>query len=420
MSISIRRWIPFIIIASAIIPGVAAWFLIPIQTRDTFKQRLVEAAFGKQLPSLEGENGPFKVEGASIRVPDSAAVRMGLKVAEVVPRPEPITLAITGKTGLNLETVAHVHAQFPGKLVEIGPVLGTRVRGPGDPDGPPTVLCVVESTDLANAKSVWVQAKVQADQDADMLRRTEQLVKDGVLSDKSLLDAQVAVRKSSAATEQARQQLLIFGLKDGDISAIEHQQGRERMVYQILAPRSGLLIERNVTRGELADNQTNLFTIADLSTLWVWGDVYERDWQRVNVGQKVTIEVAARPGDPRQATIEWISPVLDATTRSVKVRCSIDNADHRLLSDLFATLKVEIAPQDQAVILPSTAVVRTFKEHCVFVQTTSWKNGTTFERRAVTAESLDPGRLRITSGLSKGDKVVENGALSLLTEMQDR
>lgn len=420
MNATLKTWIPAGVAVGALALAAGSWWLMPTTTRAVLKQRLAEAVQGKQLPAVEDDHGPFKVEGASIRVPDSAAERMGLKVKAVTPQSEPVTLTITGKTGLNQETVAHVHAQFPGRIVEVGPVLGTRVRGPGDPEGPPTVLCVIESTDLANAKSAWVQAKVQAEQDADMLRRTDQLVKDGVLSDKSLLDAQVAVRKSAAAKEQARQQLLIFGLTDADLADIETQQGRERMVYRITAPRSGLLIEKNVTRGELADNQTNLFTIADLSTLWVWGDVYERDWSRLKLGQKVKVDVAARPGDPRQAAIEWISPVLDTTTRSVKVRCSLNNSDHLLLSDLFATLTVEIAPQDQAVVLPTSAVVRTFKDHCVFVRTAGGGEGSTYERRTVTAESLDPGRLRITSGLSRGDLVVENGALSLLTEMLDR
>ena len=213
-----------------------------------------------------------------------------------------------------------MHAQFPGRVVQIGPQLGDTVQGPG-PDGTgATRLCIIESVDLANAKSDYLKAKVQLELDEDNLKRAEELVKTGVLSEKAVFDAQNAVQRSKADLAAARQRLLVFGLKDADLPGIERQQGRERMVYAVYAPRGGVVIEKSVAPGELADPTANLFTIADPGTLWVWGNVYERDWARLRVGQPMQVVVSGDPEHPRNSSIDWISPVLDGTTRSVRVR----------------------------------------------------------------------------------------------------
>ncbi|HLY73325.1 MAG TPA: hypothetical protein VKU80_04335, partial [Planctomycetota bacterium] len=164
-------------------------------------------------PQVDQE-GPYKVKESSIEIPEAAAKHIGLETLTIVPKDEPVTLRLTGRTGLNMEHVAHVKAQFPGKIVDLGPQLGTQVQGP-DPSGEakPTALCVIESVDLANAKSNYLKAKVQLTLDEDTLRRTAELVSTKVLADKFLLDAQAAVTKDQADLRAARQNLLVFGLK---------------------------------------------------------------------------------------------------------------------------------------------------------------------------------------------------------------
>ncbi|MFI5380987.1 MAG: efflux RND transporter periplasmic adaptor subunit [Tepidisphaerales bacterium] len=399
----------------------------------------------------EADADVFKVEGDTIGVPESAARTLGLETTVAVPRRVPITLRLTGRTGLNMERVTHVHAQFPGKIVDLGPALGSIVKGPEVPGGPDT-LCVIESTDLAGAKGDYVKARVQLEVDKDMLRRTKELVEQKVLADKFLEDAKSAVKKSQADYDAARQRLLVYGLKDADFSEIELQEGRQRMVYQITCPRSGIITEKNVTRGELADPTLNLFTIADLSRVWVWGDVYERDSRRLRAGQKMKVIVASHPDEPRECTVEWISPVLDSNTRSIRIRGSLDNSDGRLLADMYATIVLILDDQTDSIVVPAEAVVRKGNVNFAFVGRKGADDARVFERRVVKVESIGggigfdsdpvapggttrpagesvdnqslesrpsrPEMLRIIEGIHADEVVVTRGALGLYYEIE--
>lgn len=364
--------------------------------------------------------GRFVLDGETITIPDDAASESGLETIVIEPRTAPQILRLTGRTGLNLDTVAHIHAQFPGRIVEAGPRLGDMVVGPDDPSGVATLLCRVESTDLAQAKSDYLKARTQAEQDQDALQRIQQLFEARVLSDKALFDARAAVRRSEADFDATRQRLLIFGLDDAQIAGVERQQGRERMVYEIRAPRSGVITEKTVTRGEYADPSANLFTIADTATLWVWGDVYERDWARIGVGQRMSVRVSADPGATRDCVIDWISPVIDGVTRSVRVRGSLDNHDRRLLADMYATLDVVTGSGEGSLLLPESALVRKPRGTFVLVRVRKTGDRAVYERRPVVVEAASVGHARVLRGVAAGETVVVKGALGLSTEIDQK
>jgi RND family efflux transporter MFP subunit len=475
----------------------------PPEWRERLAAAYSAAVYRKEEPPPAPAENPFRLidadgktvdeknpaEPVAVELSEATATAMGLRTLEVRPAAEPVVLRLTGKTGLNMERVAHVKLQFGGKIVDIGPQLGSAVKGPGEPGGP-TPLCVIESVDLANAKSDWLKAKVQSETDDDALakterlvaeqaqsvdlsnaksdwlkakvqleldednlRRTRELVARKVLADKFLIDAESAVkksrtdleaaalrmknyelwsgkilqdakaaaRKSKADLEAARQRLKVFGLEDADFAAFDRQQGRERMLYTVTAPRSGIIAEKNVTRGEVTDTSGNLFTIADLSTVWVWGDVYERDWPKVRVGQKAKVYVSAHPDEPRDAAVEFVAPGLDAGTRSIRIRCSLDNSDGRLLADMYATLAVTVDDGAGSLVVPATAVLRKGSVATVMVRAAGPATAggkLTFARRTVTVETVDSQRLRVTSGLTAGETVVVRGALGLSNEME--
>ncbi|HLY75476.1 MAG TPA: efflux RND transporter periplasmic adaptor subunit, partial [Planctomycetota bacterium] len=177
---------------------------------------------------------------------------------------------------------------------------------------------------------------------------------------------------------------------------------------------------KNVTRGELADPTVNLFTIADTSTLWVWGDVYERDWQKVRVGQKVHVRIAAFPSLPVECTVDFISPQLDVATRSIRIRGTIDNHDRRLLADMYGMLLVTIDEGRNSIIVPAEAIVRKLQTSYALVRTRGpgGDKAGTFEKREVAVETVDQERLRVTKGLAAGDVIVSRGTLGLYQEME--
>jgi cobalt-zinc-cadmium efflux system membrane fusion protein len=368
----------------------------------------------------------------------------GLRTVAIQTEDVPITLSLTARSGLNMENVTHVHAQFGGKVKEVAPELGTQVKGPGTPGGP-TVLCVIESNDLAQAKSNYLQAKVQLKLDQDNLDRTRVLVKSTVLAEKFLLDATSAVTKDAAVLEAARQQLLVFGLNQKDIDQIDTQEGRQRMDYIITSPRSGVIAEKGVAGGEIADPTVNLFTVADTSTMWVWGDVYERDLRRLKLGEPVKIVFTSDPGHVRECKVDWISPVLDPNTHSIRVRGVLENTDGRLLADMYGTMRVTVDPGNNAIVIPADCVVRKGTDEFVFVQSGESDGVVKFKRVPVKTEPVDLGfgisessiadtshpadssdgdatkqMIRVVDGLSPGQLVVQSGALGLFNEMQSQ
>jgi len=408
--------------------------------------QLAGRASAQSAPGPAGPASGFKVHDEQIDVPNSAVTVAGIKTMTVKQQAFPVVLSLSGKTGLDMELVAHVHAQFGGKVVQVVPQLGDVVKGPEAPGGP-TQLCVIESADLAGAKSDYQKAQVQLKLDQDNLVRTQELVKSTVLAEKFLLDAQSAVTKDAADFDAARQRLKVFGLSDPDIEAVAGQEGKARMDYAITSPRSGVIAEKGVAGGEIADPTINLFTVADTSKLWLWGDVYERDRHRLKEGRKVVVYLTSAPDVPHETTIDWISPVLDANTRSIRIRCSLDNKDGKMLAEMYATLMITVDEGRDAIIIPADAVVRKRADAFVFVKAGVTGDMTVFLRRAVKVEPVDAGpglsaappaqssndptlvpgsveaaaqELRVISGLQPGDSIVQRGALGLFNEMESQ
>jgi cobalt-zinc-cadmium efflux system membrane fusion protein len=396
-------------------------------------------------PSADAGSDSYRlVDPDTLEAPAAAVKAAGIRTMAVEPRDIPVTLAVTGRTGLNMETVAHVHAQFGGKVTRVAPELGSQVKGPDAPGGP-TVLCVIESTDLANAKANYLQAKVQLKLDQENLVRTKELVKSTVLADKFLLDAESAVTKDAAVLEAGRQQLLVFGLTQKDIDQVDTQQGRQRMDYVINSPRSGVVAEKGVSGGEIADPTLNLFTIADTSTMWVWGDVYERDLKLIKVGDPVKAIFTSDPDHPLASKVDWISPVLDPNTHSIRIRCKVDNKQGRLLADMYGTLLLTVDSGRNAVVVPAECVVREGTKAYAFAQVGPGGKTLQFKRVAVEVAPVDVGfgtsdsataatsstivsragtgggearPVRIVSGIQPGETIVRSGALGLFNELQ--
>jgi multidrug efflux pump subunit AcrA (membrane-fusion protein) len=184
---------------------------------------------------------------------------------------------------------------------------------------------------------------------------------------------------------------------------------------------SGVVAEKNVTRGEYADSTLNLFTIADTRRLWVWGDVYEMDWGKVKVGQRLRVSIGAT-GRSYGTVIDLVGPALDLTTRGIRVRGTIDNPDGAVLKDMYADLTVVVGEDPNALTAPAEAVIRgpDGAEAHVFVRRPGATAGgaEAYELRPVRIEELEDSRVRLLSGVAAGESVVTSGAAVLNDEMR--
>ena len=425
-----------------------------------------------QSPNQESSGAnPYVLKGDTIEANIEALAPAGIKVAAVEAHDAPMTLTLTARTGLNMETVTHVSALYGGRVTEISAELGQSVKGPTEAGGP-TKLCVIESNDLAQAKANWLQALIQVKIDQMALSRAQDLFSANVVAEKFLIDAESLLLKDQSAEEAARQQLLIFGLKDSEIDDIRKEAvieaakmksggpvaatrpaqsteeiRRERMGYILTSPRTGVIAEKFVAGGENVVPQTNLFTIADTQTLWIWGDVYERDFPFVKVGQPMKVYFTSEPDRARDCKVDWISPVLDPNTHSIKIRGLVDNRDGNLLSDMYGNMVLTVAEGKQSIIIPADAVVRQDEDAWVFVQNGQGSGTVTFRRTPVKLQPVDvgfgtsqqvasaaagsaartagtqehpSGSVRVAAGLKSGDLIVVSGGVGLFNEMKEQ
>jgi len=230
----------------------------------------------------------------------------------------------------------------------------------------------------------------------------------------------LAARKTTSASGIAsvvvasgRTRLTVLGMTPADIDAIE-QTGEPTRLVTVLAPRSGVVVNRGVTVGTSVDPSTTLLTIADLSRVWILAEVPEADVPAVRVGMRAQLDFPASGRAPFAARIDFVYPTLTERTRTLRVRLSAANPGGRLRPGLYGTAAFESAGQE-VVTVPRDAVVDTGLQQHVFVAT-----GDRFEPRAVTLGVQLADRVEVRAGLKEGERIVAAGVFLLDSESRLR
>jgi membrane fusion protein, heavy metal efflux system len=261
------------------------------------------------------------------------------------------------------------------------------------------VLAILASSDVAAARAVYRQAQADAQVKRQALERARLLYENHVNALRDYQQAQADAAMAAAVLESAAERLQLL---DVDTAASSDQ-------LSVPAPRAGVVTDLSAAPGEYAkslDNANPLCTIADLSTVWAVGDLYEKDLASVRLGDSADVSTNAYPDDRRRGRIAAISSSVDTTTRTLKVRVVLANPGLRLKPDMFATIRVVRAVR-LAVVVPQSAVVRDGTSAYLFVRISPGR----FERRAVTLGRDTERRLvEVTAGVAAGDTVVVEGA----------
>ena len=230
----------------------------------------------------------------------------------------------------------------------------------------------------------------------------------------------LAVRSSTAASgitsavlASGRTRLGVLGMTAADIDAIE-QSGEPKRLVTIVAPRSGVVVNRGVTVGTSVDPSTTLVTIADLSRVWVLAEVPEANILFVHVGSAAQLDFPASGRPPFTARVEFVYPTLTDRTRTLRVRLSAANATGALKPGLYGTAAFATGGQN-VLTVPRDAVVDTGLQQHVFVVV-----GDRFEPRPVTVGVQLADRVEIRDGLKEGDQIVAAGVFLLDSESRLR
>lgn len=342
-----------------------------------------------------------------------------IKVEPVSEQDIETDLETTGKVGFNEDRMTPVFPPYGGRVLELFANKGDLVKA----EQP---LLVIESpdlvatiNDLSAARADADKAKINLDIADKAVQRARRLNAQEALATKELQAAESDFqrareddRRAEAAISVVRNRLALFGKSAAEIAAIENSvtdQIDRRIV--IRAPLAGTIVDRKVGPGQYVkpDAADPLYLISDLSSVWVNADVYENALSQIRVGAPVEITVAAFPEKRFPARISAINPTVDATTRTVHVRCIVPNPDRLLKPEMFATIRIGQTTTRTRPTVPTSAVLTQGTSSFVLFEESPGR----FRRHEVKAGREIHGYTIVEDGLHTNDRVVTSGALLL-------
>jgi cobalt-zinc-cadmium efflux system membrane fusion protein len=344
--------------------------------------------------------------------------------AEVVLSPEAVSRAGI-QTAPATEVTSQATIQLPGTVmadayreVKVVPIVGgivTRVHvelGTTVKRGAP--LVTLFSTELAEAQTKYLSMQAMLAADHQKLQRTQQLVAIGAASRQELEDVTAVHASHATEVEAARQRLLLLGLSRTHVEALKSPT---HVVSDVVvpAPIAGVITNRSANLGQVASMGQELFTVTDLSQVWVIGDLYEQDFQTVHVGSEAALTTPAYPTLTLRGRVSYIDPRVDPQTRTAKVRVEVPNAEGRLRLGMYVTLVFTTPGRERLVVVPRAAVQTIGERQVVFVPSPDEEGK--FLPRTVQVGPLRGDRVTIQGGVQPGEVVVTEGSFFLRAEM---
>ena len=216
---------------------------------------------------------------------------------------------------------------------------------------------------------------------------------------------------ADVSLQAAERQLHALGLDEEDVDQVENESDLDLVRYEIRAPIAGRIIERHLVRGESIEAGEQVFVIADLSSVWGQLTIYQRDLAVVREGQAARVFGTHDLGIA-DATIDYVSPILDEHTRTTTARVVLDNVDGDWRPGMFIRAQLAASERNAAVLAPRSALLEIDGETVIFVQT---EEG--LERRDVQVGRQDDESVEIISGLRPGERYVASGGFALKAEL---
>ena len=340
----------------------------------------------------------------AVRLSEEERKEFGIEVAQAGPGVLQISISLPGEIESNADRLAHIVSRLPGAVREVRKTLGDPVRR-GE------VMAVIESKDLADMGSLYLAARERVKLAEANFNREEDLWKKKISSEQEYLQAKQALAEANIDMRTAIQKLHAVGFSEEYIERLQARPSNALTRYEITAPFEGTVIEKHVALGEVIQDDTEIFTIADLSTVWVNLSVYQENFPYVRKGQSATI--SAGHGIPdAEGQISYIGPLIGEQTRTAQARVVLPNKERVWRPGLFVTARVITERIEAPIAVPKTALQNVEEKQSVFVETAKG-----FEPRAVTLGRSDEKQVEVVSGLSRGERYVSSGAFTLKAQL---
>ncbi len=323
----------------------------------------------------EVEAPPSAVEGrAAVVIPADRRQLLGVRSEPLVRAPLSRAIRTVGRVAPDERLLHHVHTKYDGFIEHVYvDFIGKYVKK-GEP------LLSIYSPDLYATQQEYLLARKAARELG------------GSEGDAAL--------RSSALVDAVRQRLLLWDIRPEEISTLE-KEGVARRDVDLYSDESGYVLAKVALHGMRVTPADSLFDIADLSRVWVLADVYEADLPSVRLGMSAIIETASAPGQKLRGPVTFISPTVEAATRTTKVRVEIENPGGRLKPDMFADVTLEV-DLGSALVVPDGAIIDAGARKLAFVDLGEGR----YEPREVNLGARADAGFVVLSGLAEGEKVV--------------
>lgn len=328
-------------------------------------------------------------------IPDSLLKTLTIDSVQNCPLVNVVKL--TGMVDFNQDKQANIYSLVSGNIQDIKVQLGDYVRRG-------QVLAIVKSSEMAGYSYNLTVAEGNVKTAKKQLEAANELYKSGLSSMIEVTNAQANYAQAVSQLGMARRVLKINGSRtNGD--------------YIVRSPVSGFVVQKNVTNGTIvrADNNANLFTVADLSDVWVEGNVYEADAQEIHVGDQAEVKILSAPDKVFTGKVDKIMNVLDPTTKVIKVRVVIKNPNCMLKPQMYASVMVANPEGRRALCIPSKALVYDRSRYYVLV----YKGKGNADIVPVEVLNNLGDRTYIRSGVREGDRVISSLALQIYSELNN-
>ena len=369
-----------------------------VEEPHSFEVRVAAQRRGRRhqwsYSQIEGkvELGPDQVQSA------------GIVIDTVGPRRMITTLDLPGEVTANQTRLAQVVPRLQGVITQVLKQEGDRVRR-GE------LLAVLNSRELADAKSTYLAAAYRVEFTRVVFQREESLWQKKISSEQDYLEAKRGFDEAELAARLAGQQLVVLGVSAERLPGISTESAENMSRYEIRAPLDGTVIERNVTVGEAVTADEGIFVVADLSSIWVDITVNARDLVAVREGQEATV-VSSDLDSEAPGRVSFVGPLVGQETRAAIARIVLPNPGGRWRPGLFVTVRL-VREATTVPLAVAAEAIQTFRDwQVVFVRSGNW-----FEARPLELGRSDGEWVEVLQGLSAGEQYAAANSFAIKAEI---
>ncbi|WP_353150802.1 efflux RND transporter periplasmic adaptor subunit [Chryseobacterium sp.] len=333
------------------------------------------------------------IQGGHVIIPESNPVSNKIKTEVVTEQEHSDGIVSAGTIQAIPNHYAEIASPFSGRITKSFIRLGQNISA----NSP---LFEILSSDYFSVQKDYTDALNEVQLAEKNYRRQQDLVRHGVGIQKELDEAETDFKNKKTSLSNASSALKVYNSKGGGLGS----------PLIVRAPISGEIISNKIVNGQyLKSDADPVIIIAELSKVWISGDVKEKDIRFVNTGDHVSVKVSAYPDRNITGKVYHINEIVDESTRSIKVLIECDNPDRRLKPGMYATVNFSTTPE-KTIMIPVTALMQNDSSQYVWVKT--GKNQ--FARRPVTTGETDQKTTRVISGLKAGETIMTEGGIYML------